>query len=819
MHRGLATILAAVAVVAAACSDADQTSVPTTVPATAPPTTAAALDEPVVDDGGLSALLPPGVRFDPDVGGELAVRRWSTLVPGELGAADLVAGSLRVSLPGPDAPVRERAMTSAGTTAFERPQVGHVDVGRGRAKVIETADGEVVGMLVAAPGVVAVVLDVDGDTGADVVDVLRFDPPSRLLVLTDAGATYDREVATGALACPSTGLAGGVDPRARLVLDCGSASGEAALGPSGAGPGSVGRSGPIRRQGADIVEVVVTAQEAVEAVSGGGGRPSAEARADADRLMVDLERYGAGVVTGALVNDALTAVLPTEVVEAAAWLAEATGLDEAITDDDLARQATRSTDDLLSAATVEILLLGEDDTDGESGDEAGGSTGLCTSDQANADGSCRDDAGSGSSWGDPHLVTYDGLAYDLQAVGEFVLTRAGELEVQVRYGPYRDSDRVSVTTAVGARIGGATLTVEHPGDGRASAVVVLDGVVLDPGADVGLPDGGRVRRGEAEVLVVAGDGSTLGIDVRAAYLNVRVRPADGLAPSGLLGDRDGDRTNDLATPDGPLDTAAPSAADLYGRFADTWRVVDGASLLPYDDGETTATFTDRSFPAGPATLDDVSPARRSAARVLCRAAGVLAGDELGGCVLDVALTGDEDFARGAARLAGPPEADPLAQRLRAPDTWVSVLPGGWADEVVEAPGAHKDPAWALGPRDASGVPIGAGDTTCAAPFVVRFTDVLLTDGPGPDLAVFQLGVGEQEYEVWVGAPGAWRRAGYGVGPSAFDLAGVLAPGESVDHVRICDPPIELDGPERAGSQGPSIDAVAVLGTPTPVVAR
>lgn len=40
--------------------------------------------------------------------------------------------------------------------------------------------------------------------------------------------------------------------------------------------------------------------------------------------------------------------------------------------------------------------------------------------------------------GDPHLFTFDGLYYDFQAIGDFVLVRAldSDLEVQVRQGPW-----------------------------------------------------------------------------------------------------------------------------------------------------------------------------------------------------------------------------------------------------------------------------------------------------------------------------------------------------------------------------------------------
>lgn len=55
-----------------------------------------------------------------------------------------------------------------------------------------------------------------------------------------------------------------------------------------------------------------------------------------------------------------------------------------------------------------------------------------------------------SSSGDPHIVTFDGLKYDCQGVGEFILikSKVTQREIQVRYEPQENSRTLSVGKAV-----------------------------------------------------------------------------------------------------------------------------------------------------------------------------------------------------------------------------------------------------------------------------------------------------------------------------------------------------------------------------------
>jgi RTX calcium-binding nonapeptide repeat (4 copies) len=75
-----------------------------------------------------------------------------------------------------------------------------------------------------------------------------------------------------------------------------------------------------------------------------------------------------------------------------------------------------------------------------------------------------DDQG-GVTLGDPHLITFDNLAYDFQASGDFVLARAtdgAQYEVQTRFVAL--SSAVSVTEAMATSVDGIAISLEADGN-------------------------------------------------------------------------------------------------------------------------------------------------------------------------------------------------------------------------------------------------------------------------------------------------------------------------------------------------------------------
>lgn len=262
--------------------------------------------------------------------------------------------------------------------------------------------------------------------------------------------------------------------------------------------------------------------------------------------------------------------------------------------------------------------------------------------------------------GDPHLETFDGVLYDLQAAGEFVGVESvdGDLEIQYRLEPIGESDRVSVLTAVAAKAGGRRVGL-YAG---AESPLRIDG---DP---VPLEDGHAIVLAEDTAIAREGDRYVLAWpDHTSLVLRVRNRSVDASLTlsrarkgevRGLFGDGNGDPGNDFEARDGREFTSPPSWKRVHGAFGDSWRVPPEESLFDYEAGESTGTFTKPGFPSEASDLDSIPDDDRERALEVCQNAGVREPFALRACVIDVAVTGNEGWAEVALAFQSSLAEDP-----------------------------------------------------------------------------------------------------------------------------------------------------------------
>ncbi|MEV4116175.1 VWD domain-containing protein, partial [Nonomuraea sp. NPDC049695] len=247
--------------------------------------------------------------------------------------------------------------------------------------------------------------------------------------------------------------------------------------------------------------------------------------------------------------------------------------------------------------------------------------------------------------GEPHFSTLDGLGYDLQSVGEFIVAHSEKwnLDIQGRLSPASGGRDVSVMFDA-AMEAGDHLVEFHEND------LYIDNQKRTLDTDKLLYLGKNafiLRKDDKWALMFDGlEGPVLSWRRGAASLYVPPTPDSDL--EGLLGNADGDPKNDLRLRDGTQLPANASPAVLHNSFADSWRIDDNESLFTYGPGESTATFTNKQFPASIVTIYDLTPEQVQLATTQCEANGVSAGVQFNDCILDIALTADTSFAQAAA---------------------------------------------------------------------------------------------------------------------------------------------------------------------------
>ncbi len=307
----------------------------------------------------------------------------------------------------------------------------------------------------------------------------------------------------------------------------------------------------------------------------------------------------------------------------------------------------------------------------------------------------------GGSHGDPHLITFDGFKYDHQAMGEFILAKSTDnsFEVQVREAAVPGHSNVSVNSATAIKLGSdrvAFYAKDLP-DADTSTPVRVNGKPTVIQGTLNLPGGGKISNNGGGYIVQAPTGEQVAISVS----QFSSAPLLDISPSisknrqgqmmGLLGNFNGNPNDDLRTRSGeiikpqssvnevkqitqnfniaqwipiPLDEVeSVYLNELHKKFGDSWRISQAESLFDYAPGKNTESFTNRAFPNGFQILRMLLPQQVQMAEKACREAKVGA-DRLEGCMFDVGVTGNADFAKVAANALTNIVKDKVEQEIK-----------------------------------------------------------------------------------------------------------------------------------------------------------
>ena len=240
--------------------------------------------------------------------------------------------------------------------------------------------------------------------------------------------------------------------------------------------------------------------------------------------------------------------------------------------------------------------------------------------------------------GDTHLTTFKGLLYDFQAYGEFVLAEVGpDFVVQTRQvsGAPLWPD-AAVNSAVATRMG------------KIKVCICLDSLTIDgrtinlrDGESHSAPDGVVVMRKGNVYYIASQSGYSVCATVNASWINVSVGLGScGAKVKGLLANANGN-VNQIAARDGTVLTNPFKFEQLYGHFADSWRVPPKESLL-HACGDKDLK---NGIPRKPFYARDLDPKAYEHALAVAKAAGVKEGPLLEAATLDVAVIGNDKAAQ------------------------------------------------------------------------------------------------------------------------------------------------------------------------------
>ncbi|HEU4510649.1 MAG TPA: hypothetical protein VFR78_20635 [Pyrinomonadaceae bacterium] len=290
--------------------------------------------------------------------------------------------------------------------------------------------------------------------------------------------------------------------------------------------------------------------------------------------------------------------------------------------------------------------------------------------------------GAPNTRGDPHIQTINGVNYDFQSAGEFVLLRGENLEIQSRQvaietsGPLGPNGHTglrscpSLNNAAAVKVGPHRITYQPNLSGQPDPEGMqlrLDGKETRMTPDgILLQSGGRIIPTTAQggIQIEAPGGTVIVVTpgwwdyYQVWYLNIDVRHARAtegvmgvIAPGNWL----------PALPDGTSLGPRPRDlhqryVDLYEKFETAWRVTDQTTLFDYAPGTSTASFTIESWPienpqqctvpmrvpSGPISRTPPQPLSAEQAQQHC--AAIVDGTTRTNCIADVMATGEPKFA-------------------------------------------------------------------------------------------------------------------------------------------------------------------------------
>lgn len=251
-----------------------------------------------------------------------------------------------------------------------------------------------------------------------------------------------------------------------------------------------------------------------------------------------------------------------------------------------------------------------------------------------------------TSVGDTHITTFDGLYYDFQASGEFLLAQDGSsFIVQARQASGAPTwPNADVNKAIATKMGDTVVAVYIE-----PTRLVIDGAptALEDGKSILLPSGVQVTRHGNVYTISAENGDRVRTTLNSTWIDTIVGLGHTPRPVGGLLGNPGGNARELFTSTGVEMTAPVQFGDLYGPYAESWRVQPRESLF---GEESKINF---GAPAKTFYSTDLTAQQAAHAREICNKAGVTNSTFLDSCMIDVTMLNDATAAKVFTHLPAP----------------------------------------------------------------------------------------------------------------------------------------------------------------------
>ena len=259
----------------------------------------------------------------------------------------------------------------------------------------------------------------------------------------------------------------------------------------------------------------------------------------------------------------------------------------------------------------------------------------------------------GIGWGDVHFTTFDGRKYDLQSFGDFILAETARKDddwiVQTRQDPAFWNHSVSLNTAFATLVDGQKVVFNTRFRNNR---LQIDGVdfPLANGETKSIGNSKIERYNNKYTIKYAGNDGIIDIDdpklIAFDYNNhLNIHIPDFATMQGLLGNNDGDPTNDFALRNGTQLPNNLTAQEIHNTYGESWRVQPEESLF-----ENSAPNID--IPKKIISLEDFPQDQVQEAKNKVFEAGIIDPDRIDAVALDILGTGDEIFLTSAVEFFG-----------------------------------------------------------------------------------------------------------------------------------------------------------------------